>query len=68
MTIYTNPGVIASRISSAKNNLVTPACMQSDISMQEYDRSSRMPFLQIFTEHMQPVVSRQMQWILMICC
>jgi DNA helicase-2/ATP-dependent DNA helicase PcrA len=39
------PGVIASRISSAKNNLVTSSMYASDSSLQEYDRSSRMPLL-----------------------
>jgi DNA helicase II / ATP-dependent DNA helicase PcrA len=39
------PGVIGSRISSAKNNLVTAGMYAVDISMQEYDRSSRMPLL-----------------------
>jgi len=37
--------VIASRISSAKNSLVTASMYASDSSMQEYDRSSRMPLL-----------------------
>jgi DNA helicase-2/ATP-dependent DNA helicase PcrA len=39
------PGVIAVRISSAKNNLVTSGMYASDRSLQEYDRSSRMPLL-----------------------
>lgn len=39
------PGVIASRISAAKNNLVTAGMYLADASMQEYDRSSRMPLL-----------------------
>ena len=39
------PGVIASRISTAKNNLVTAAMYAADSSMQEYDKSSRMPLL-----------------------
>ena len=38
-------GVIASRISSAKNNLVTASMYAADSSLQEYDRSSRMPLL-----------------------
>ena len=38
-------GVIASRISTAKNNLVTASMYASDLSMNEYDRSSRMPLL-----------------------
>ena len=37
------PGVIASRISSAKNNLVTSTMYATDSSMQEYDKASRMP-------------------------
>jgi DNA helicase-2/ATP-dependent DNA helicase PcrA len=39
------PGVISSRISAAKNNLVTSSMYQADSSMQDYDRSSRMPLL-----------------------
>jgi DNA helicase-2/ATP-dependent DNA helicase PcrA len=39
------PGVISSRISSAKNNLVTASMYASDSSLQEYDRASRMPLL-----------------------
>jgi DNA helicase II / ATP-dependent DNA helicase PcrA len=39
------PGAIASRISSAKNNLVTASMYAADSSLQEYDRSSRMPLL-----------------------
>ena len=39
------PGVISSRISTAKNNLVTSSIYSADTSMQEYDKSSRMPLL-----------------------
>ncbi len=39
------PGVISSRISTAKNNLITATAYAGDASMQEYDRSSRMPLL-----------------------
>jgi DNA helicase-2/ATP-dependent DNA helicase PcrA len=39
------PGVISSRISTAKNNLVTASMYSSDAQMQEYDKSSRMPLL-----------------------
>jgi DNA helicase II / ATP-dependent DNA helicase PcrA len=39
------PGVIASRISSAKNNLVTASMYAADQLMQDYDKSSRMPLL-----------------------
>jgi len=39
------PGVISSRISTSKNNLVTSGMYAADASMQEYDRSSRMPLL-----------------------
>jgi DNA helicase-2/ATP-dependent DNA helicase PcrA len=38
-------GVIGSRISAAKNNLVTAGMYAVDASMQDYDRSSRMPLL-----------------------
>lgn len=43
-SIY-KPNVIGSRISAAKNNLVTAAMYSADASMQDYDRSSRMPLL-----------------------
>src|SRR5665647_399490 len=39
------PGVISSRISTSKNNLVTSGMYAADASMQDYDRSSRMPLL-----------------------
>ncbi len=39
------PGVIASRISAAKNNLVTASRYAADSSMQSYDRSSRIPLM-----------------------
>jgi len=39
------PGIIASRISTAKNNLVTASMYSSDASMQAYDKSVRMPLL-----------------------
>ena len=39
------PGVMASRISAAKNNLVTASMYAADSSMQEYDKASRMPLL-----------------------
>ena len=39
------PGVICSRISAAKNNLVTASMYVANASMQDYDRSSRMPLL-----------------------
>ncbi len=37
------PGVIAARISTAKNNLITASMYAADNSMQEYDKASRMP-------------------------
>jgi DNA helicase-2/ATP-dependent DNA helicase PcrA len=39
------PGVIAARISTAKNNLITASMYSADSSTQEYDRASRMPLL-----------------------
>jgi DNA helicase II / ATP-dependent DNA helicase PcrA len=39
------PGNIASRISAAKNNLVTAGMYAGDSTLQEYDRSSRMPLM-----------------------
>ena len=39
------PGVIASRISKSKNNLITASMYAADASMHEYDKASRMPLL-----------------------
>ncbi|HKK40776.1 MAG TPA: 3'-5' exonuclease, partial [Bacteroidales bacterium] len=39
------PGLIASRISAAKNNLVTASRYAADNSMQSYDKSSRIPLM-----------------------
>lgn len=39
------PGTIASRISAAKNNLITAGMYAGDSTIQEYDRASRMPLL-----------------------
>jgi DNA helicase II / ATP-dependent DNA helicase PcrA len=39
------PNIIASRISTAKNNLVTSGMYAADQSLYEYDKSSRMPLL-----------------------
>lgn len=39
------PGVIASRISAAKNNLVTAGMYAGNNTLQEYDRAARMPLL-----------------------
>jgi DNA helicase-2/ATP-dependent DNA helicase PcrA len=39
------PGLIASRISSAKNNLVTASMYGADVSLYEYDKASRIPLL-----------------------
>jgi DNA helicase-2/ATP-dependent DNA helicase PcrA len=39
------PGVISGRISTTKNNLVTSSMYAADSSMQEYDKSSRIPLL-----------------------
>ncbi|HLN55647.1 MAG TPA: UvrD-helicase domain-containing protein [Bacteroidales bacterium] len=39
------PGVIASRISASKNNLITAGMYAGDASLQEYDKSSRMPLM-----------------------
>jgi len=39
------PGIISSRISTAKNNLVTASMYAADSSIQDYNRSSRMPLL-----------------------
>lgn len=39
------PGAIVSRISAAKNNLVTAGMYRGDTGLQEYDRASRMPMM-----------------------
>jgi DNA helicase-2/ATP-dependent DNA helicase PcrA len=39
------PGVVAARISTAKNNLVTAGMYAADQTMYEYDKASRMPLL-----------------------
>ncbi len=39
------PGAIASRISAAKNNLVTSGMYAADNIMQEYDKTSRIPLM-----------------------
>jgi DNA helicase II / ATP-dependent DNA helicase PcrA len=39
------PGVIAARISNAKNNLITASAYAASPEMTEYDKASRMPLL-----------------------
>lgn len=39
------PNVVASRISSAKNNLITPAVYGNMPELYEYDQSIRMPYI-----------------------
>jgi len=39
------PGVIAGRISAAKNNLVSAGMYAADQSVQDYDKAGRMPLL-----------------------
>ena len=39
------PGIIAARISSAKNMLITASMYAADSSMSEYDKSNRIPLL-----------------------
>ena len=39
------PNVVASRISSAKNNLISPAAYANFPEIYEYDQSIRMPFI-----------------------
>ncbi|HBE43759.1 MAG TPA: ATP-dependent DNA helicase, partial [Bacteroidales bacterium] len=39
------PGLIASRISTAKNNLITSGIYAADSSMHEYDKSCRIPLM-----------------------
>ena len=49
------PGLIASRISTAKNNLITPGMYAGNASLQDYDRTSRIPLM---TEIYKAYVSR----------
>lgn len=39
------PSLLASRISAAKNNLISAKMYEADSSMQEYDKSSRIPLM-----------------------
>jgi DNA helicase II / ATP-dependent DNA helicase PcrA len=39
------PSLLASRISAAKNNLISANMYAADLSMQEYDKSSRIPLM-----------------------
>ncbi len=46
------PNVVASRISNAKNNLVTPSAYRNNSQLMEYDMSTRMPRLaEIYKEY-----------------
>ncbi len=46
------PNVVASRISSAKNSLITPAAYQQSAQIMEYDMSIRMPRIaEIYKEY-----------------
>ncbi|MBW6501429.1 MAG: UvrD-helicase domain-containing protein [Bacteroidales bacterium] len=45
------PGVIACRISNAKNNLISAAMYAENLSLTEYDRSVRMPLLPEIYRH-----------------
>ena len=60
------PGNIASRISAAKNNLVTASIYSSDSATYEYDKSSRMPLLAEIYRSM-PRCYRQMQDLMIFC-
>jgi len=42
---FYKPGAISARISSAKNNLVTASMYAANSSMQEHDKSNKMPLL-----------------------
>lgn len=45
------PGVVACRISAAKNNLVTASMYAADLTMHEYDRASKMPLMPEIYRH-----------------
>jgi DNA helicase-2/ATP-dependent DNA helicase PcrA len=61
-------GVIAARISNAKNNLVTANMYAASQEMTEFDKASRMPLLGNIYKIYAQDVSGRMQWILMISC
>ncbi len=47
------PGVVANRISMAKNNMVTPAAYEQNDALREYDMSIRMPRIcEIYSTYM----------------
>ena len=60
------PGVIGSRISAAKNNLVTAGMYAVDAQCRNMTDQAGCLCFRMFTRHMPHVVSRQMQWTLMI--
>ena len=45
-----NPGLIRSRISSAKSNLITPKVYANDVERLEYDKMNRIPMMHVIYE------------------
>ncbi len=45
-----NPGLIRSRISSAKSNLITPKVYANDAERLEYDKMNRIPMMHVIYE------------------
>ncbi len=45
-----NPGLIRSRISSAKSNLITPKLYANDVERLEYDKMNRIPMMHVIYE------------------
>jgi len=45
-----NPGLIRSRISSAKSNLITPKLYANDMERLEYDKMNRIPMMHVIYE------------------
>ena len=45
-----NPGLVRSRISAAKSNLITPKVYANDVERLEYDKMNRIPMMHIIYE------------------
>lgn len=45
-----NPGLVRSRISAAKSNLITPKVYANDVERLEYDKMNRIPMMHVIYE------------------
>ena len=61
-------GLVHSRISFAKNNLITPDAYLGNPDLMKADMNARVPMLSDITDCIVIVVSRLMLWTLMIYC